>query len=681
MGRTIAKLFFYHDIKGSNRRTNKNENNSTAYFDDIPIKFDKIYRTIDVELEHECNSTNVLIDYIEELKKLRGGESLTDPKEEKLIEEDLKNFIPQIVVLDKFLNELILYITNSKRYISVKYDIVYTKECPFLLDLIKSHIFFMNYLHVPKRKDGIWFCEGRFLTKEELSNKTERDAYNSIIKFVKEKGIKYMEFLEEWVGLVFHLATEYLLLKKRLKTIFFSCEKCHRPGVFIKEELKSEDDPNKILGTINIVDTIIESCVNDMKLSFGSPKSENNIILFDKSYNPNNKEISKEYENFKDETNGAFILIKDDLELDNLIDEFKSKGNNFKFDLIITGSTGNEILEKIDKKSANNYFDRKCIYRPIKDNNNQTEYIKEIYNKSEDIKKFINLKNQKQEIYPTIKLLTYKEYINKYIVLHQLISRQYGQNGENKFKIEISYIKDFLLWNPKLNVENNDNELKIDTFLKTLQEFEKIKNDQEYIVKLYTYEKGSYYKDFNNWLLNLDPLAIQKTSWFIAASIFSLNQYSIKKEKGIRTDGLKIYRGLKANLSDLLYYESALGELICFPSFTSTSKRFDVAKEFSTYDKKQNQYSTIITINYKFKEGFIPTAVDVSQISRFKNEEECLFFPYSFFKVIKFEIDHTSKKAKIELDSIGRKEIIETKLGFGYKLVYNEEECLMDLVK
>ena len=52
--------------------------------------------------------------------------------------------------------------------------------------------------------------------------------------------------------------------------------------------------------------------------------------------------------------------------------------------------------------------------------------------------------------------------------------------------------------------------MKIDTFLKTLQEFEKIKNDQEYIVKLYTYEKGSYYKDFNNWLLNLDPLAIQK---------------------------------------------------------------------------------------------------------------------------------------------------------------------------
>ena len=54
-------------------------------------------------------------------------------------------------------------------------------------------------------------------------------------------------------------------------------------------------------------------------------------------------------------------------------------------------------------------------------------------------------------------------------------------------------------------------------------------------------------------------------------------------------------------------------------------------------------------------------------------EEECLFFPYSFFKVIDFKIEHSSKKAEIELETIGKKEIIETKIGYGNKLVYNEE--------
>jgi hypothetical protein len=663
MGRAIAKHFFHPDEYGGKRKKRKNDsNNNTYYYEKIPIKFDKVYRPINVELEHKCTS---------------------------LVKNE--QTLPIIVVLDKYLEELKTFIKNSPRYISSEFDVKYAQELPKTkimvkdkekeitfdwLDLLRSQKYFMHYLHNPKKDDGIWFCEGRFFSLEEIKKTKDENFHKAIKEFVLEKKINYLELLEEWVGLIFHLATEFLLIKKGLKTIFFSCENCHRPGVFIKGKLEGEDDPDKILGTINIVDTIIYNCINDLKLTEGN-KSQNNIIVYDKSYSTRNKEDLEKYEALKKETDGAFIIVTNDTIFDNLIKEFQDCKNKVKFDLIIIGSEYNSIKKKIGTTNYRKYIDRKCIYNLTQENNNGIDNIKEIYNKPEELTKFIQSKTEEQEVYKSIKLLTYKDYTDKYILLHRLISRQYGLNKERKFKIQISYLKDFLLWNPELHIKKNDNEhiSKIETFLNVLKEFEENneKNNEEYIIKLYTINNGSYYNDFNYWLNSLDVLAIHKTSWFIAAVIFSLNEYSINKNKGIKEDGLKLYRGITSNLSTLLNYELAKDELICYPSFTSTTRLFDRAENFANEQKKENEYATIITINYKFKEGFLPTAVDVKDISLYPEEEECIFFPYSFFKVIDFKIDHSSKKAEIELETIGKKEIIETKIGYGNKLVYNEE--------
>jgi hypothetical protein len=428
------------------------------------------------------------------------------------------------------------------------------------------------------------------------------------------------------------------------------------------------------MGTINVVDTIIYNCINDLHLTFSeNEKSNNNILIYDESYNPDNLESSKEYDLFKSETNGALIVANDEQTWNNLISEFNKVNKKIKFDLIIKGSEFSKILNIIEQKRIDNKFNRICLYKSPGEN--QPNRIKYIFSEPNEIINFINSPEQNSEIYPTIKLLTFKEYNEKYISLHKLISSHYGQNGNDCFKIEISYLKDFLMWNPNLKIKNNDNNIKIETFLKTLQKFEKIKKNEEYIIKLYTEENGSYYKDFNNWLNILDPLAIRKTSWFIAAVIYSLNEYAKNRNKGIKTDGLKLYRGIKTYLSSLLYYERAKGQLICFPSFTSSSLELDVATRFSEENKKDEEYSTIITINYIYKEGFVPTAVDISNISPFPNEKECLFYPYSFFNIKDIQINHQEKKATIELDAIGKKEIIEEKLKNEeqYTLVYNDE--------
>ena len=251
-----------------------------------------------------------------------------------------------------------------------------------------------------------------------------------------------------------------------------------------------------------------------------------------------------------------------------------------------------------------------------------------------------------------------------------MISSHYGQNNENCFKIAISFLKDFLLWYPKLNLKlKNENQTKIESLLETLLQFNGINDNEENVINLYTKELNSFYQDFNIWLNTSDPLAIQKTSWFIAAVIYSLNRYSEKKG-GVKEDKT-LYRGIKMNLIDLLYYEREKDKLICFPSFTSTTPFLEIAKEFSIDNKTQYQYATIITINYKYNKDFIPTAVDVSEISAFLDEKECIFLPYSFFKIKNVEIDHINKKGTIELDSIGRKAIFEEKLKDGKKLEYN----------
>ena len=639
MGRTIAYQFFHPEEADAN----KSDKNSIFYFKDIPINIDKIYRSINIELEHECNSINTF----------------------------QSQRLPQIIVLDKFLDELKNYIINSERYISVKYDINYNKDIPTLIDLIKSHKNFMHYFHIPKEKDGRWFCEGRFFTFDELDGK-ERRIRKTIIEFIDKKKIDYDEFFEEWVGLIFHLAAEYLLFIKRFKTIFFSCDKCHRPGVFIKEKLsEGNDDPDKILGTINVVDTIIYNCIKNLNLTTPiKERSKNNIILYDESYSPEQKDILEEYESFKDETDGAFIIATNKIELENLIKEINRNGEKYKFLLIIKGRTQEELLTRIDKQKFDDCFDRICSYKcheEIQNNNAQNTNTPYNYNQPNEIKKFIHFSS----IYPTFKLVTYKEYNNKYLALHRLISSHYGQNERNSFKLEMSYLQQFLLWNPKLKAQNNDNELKIQSLIRTLEQFKTIKGNEENIIKLYTLQKGSYYQDFNNWLNNLDPLAIQKTSWFIAVVIYCLNLYA--KKNGIKDDGLKLYRGLLMNFSDLLSYERLKGELICYPSFISTSKNIEVAKGFAKNIDHEEKYETIITINYLYKNGFIPTAVDVSKISQFEEEEECLFFPYTFFIIKNIQINYNNKTAEIMLDAIGRKEIIETKLKDRYKLDYNEE--------
>ena len=682
MGRTIAKHFFHPFEATSKEKKEKinlqnwKDEHLPFYYDNIPIYLNKTYRGIDIELENQCKSII--------------------PKNQCL---------PIISISDKYLEYVKEHIRKSQLYESVNYNIKYQDELPELLDLLKSHKYFMYYMHIPKEKDGIWFCEGRFFSYNEIINTKDHGIFKNIDKFVKDRNISYMSFLEEWAGLIFHLIAEYLIFMEKVKVIFFSCEKCYRPALFIKEELTNVNDTNKIWGTVNIVDTIIYNCTNALNFTDickERKRSKNNIIYYDERFNEKPESIYKDCEILKNETDGAFILLTEEQLWQSIIEDIKEKNlqqnTNFKFDLIVAGKSAEKILTLIDKLGGNDIIDRVCIYcfnlnkyTPLL---NKYDKIKGVYKKIKEVINFIQEKNQESQIYPTIKLLTYNDYNEKYRPLHKKISSQYGKSSADCFKVAISYLKDYLLWYPKLRIKSEKNiddsrideeegkKVDINSMLEVLQKFKGINDNEEKLIRLYTKERGSFYQDFNYWLNVLDPLAIDKTSWFIAAVIHSLNNL---KGKGLSQE-MNLYRGIRIKLCDLLNYVKSKNHLICFPSFTSTSAIKEVAIHFSKQESltkgnsKIMDYGVIFTIKYKFKKGFKPTAYDVSEFSAYPKEKEYLFVPYTFFMVKDVIINHTEKKADIEMEAIGRKEIFEENYEDGSILVYNEMEKSMEKI-
>ena len=98
------------------------------------------------------------------------------------------------------------------------------------------------------------------------------------------------------------------------------------------------------------------------------------------------------------------------------------------------------------------------------------------------------------------------------------------------------------------------------------------------------------------------------------------------------------------NECDYQAYKYSIGELICFPAFTSTSEE-DMAKySFPTptaieiNNIKSYDIYVVLIIDYKCNNSSYPTpCINVSYDSVNSGEKEYIFPPFSFFKIEKVE--------------------------------------------
>ena len=679
MAKTITLMFFKvkkkqnrqnQIINNNNKPKNWNDINLPYYLGQIPVYINKIYTKIDIKLESKCTA-----------------------------EIPTKLGLPHMILSEIFFNNYIKFIKSNKKYEKFK-------ELEILLNLFQSDKYSMWYLHKPINDIGMWFIESRFYSTDNLRSKEEMKMLEEINKYSLKKGIDFYDFLEDWVRCIFDLSAEFVIFELKMPPIFFSCENCCRPALFIKNQninlinmnIKDNNENNnqnkqKIYGSINMVDILIRSWSNIYgfsKFSNSKKRSFNNIIYYNESYLYRKEDVLKDSEQFEDETDGTYILTTTENSILKVFEELERKKSDSIFDIIITGTSANKILSIIYNKYKK-YINRICLFTFSPD---KYKYLKEkypliegIYYFIEDIINFIHNKNQNKPIYETVKIITYNDYYNKYNILHKMIARYYGIDNQFYFDSAISVLQDFLYWYPKLNITQNDNNInqtKIESLINSLMKFKDISSNEEEIIRLYTEENESFYKDFNEWLYKLDPLAYEKVSWFIAAMMYSLNDYMKNKNKGIKNNTI-FYRGIKMSYIDLLYYFRCEGKYITFASFTSTSENKEVAELFSLRNeekeerKNKNIYSVIIEINYQYNKEFIPNVINIEDISIDKNEKERLFLPFSFFKINKININDEDYIADIKVESIGRKDIIEKYLKEGTNLKINEEKKFIEI--
>ena len=446
----------------------------------------------------------------------------------------------------------------------------------------------------------------------------------------------------------------------------------------------------------------------------------NNVIYFDQHYNESSDkdtEIFKDTELFKFHTNGAFILATSIKKLKMVLIQLLEYHTECKFDLITTGSSSQEVMNL----SNFNYFSfsikRVCLftYHPEQHQNMIENYkiIKGIFYTQSEVINFLKEGEYSTRKFTTLQLITLEDYESKYSCFHKILAQYYGNNSISDYNKAIQKAKFFMKnqGNYKLQIIPNKGETKEKSMLNALSLFNDIENNYELIINNYTKEIGSIYKDFNYLLLRVIKDGIEGFGWFMAGLMYSLDKYAKTANKGLKTNQY-LYRGMTLDIIEVLNYERMVDSIITFPSFISTALITDkpsivslikkvasnsqsssviikeddpliVPETFSgRYIKveervKNGKFSVMFTLHYRNNKDLLYNTVNISDISEYNNEKECLFLPFSFYKVLDVKIDLNCYEADIELDCYSRNKIIEQKIKEGKSLEFSEDLVLL----
>jgi len=167
----------------------------------------------------------------------------------------------------------------------------------------------------------------------------------------------------------------------------------------------------------------------------------------------------------------------------------------------------------------------------------------------------------------------------------------------------------------------------------------------EKCIEYYTGEDLCYV--FNRALRNFEKFYIEM-AYFIGPFYYGIYRYSLRyPEKQLKKEKI-LYRDITISRLDLYSYQFSENDIICFPSFTSTTYDEKLnfipsknSKKINSEGIEEKSYAKMI-ITYNPQGDCEPQGVDISDKSHF-DEKEILLFPFTFLKIDKVEI-HSGKK-------------------------------------
>ena len=506
----------------------------------------------------------------------------------------------------------------------------------------------------------------------------DRMTFNEFFDFVFKEGFMEKDVVFPEYKSFYETVKQEKEVKHVLKTI--------------KESTKSPEEQEKAN-----IDTILKLVNQDhlpnvMNFSNGMAAGQkifNNIIYYDENINFLNS-INKDSDLFERMTPGAFILCTslDSLELvkKEIVKQVK-KNKKMTFNLITTGSKCETIIDFLNNNADfKNCIKKICVYCMnigkwgyLKD---KYEIVHKVVTTQSEVIKFIN-EYSLEEIkpYSMTKLLTYEDYKSKYKERHITISMFYGDLTIDQYKKNIEKMKSLINTEAK-SKELTRNANDILTGFLTFDLNKDLETLDKLIIKEYT--KNTFYGDLNKWLMNkmndYEPIA-----YFTARLMYSLNKYAKKNHKYCTEDKKEVHRGVKMTYSDLLPYVRAKGKIILLSGFTSTSQNEEFAKRWAERGNTQALYKANLRFSVVFKitnfcnKDWISNGIDVMKESQFKNEKEILYQPFSFYYVRDVRIDNKNYLADIDLDTIGKTEILEEKIREGKEIEFNPKLKIMQV--
>ena len=275
--------------------------------------------------------------------------------------------------------------------------------------------------------------------------------------------------------------------------------------------------------------------------------------------------------------------------------------------------------------------------------------------------------------FPITKLISYNDYKNKYKDRHFKISQFYGNLTKDDYKKYYNEMKQFIEEKSKSKELKKNENILSEAFYsfdleKDLQELDKL------IIKEYT--KNTFHGDLNKWLMNTKMNFYEPIAYFTARLMFSLNNYASNYSMYC-CEKRSFHRGVQLTYCNLLPYERAKGKIILLSAFTSTTESEILAKNWAGRNQAKDVYkanlkfSVVFIITNLYKNGWISSGINIQKESKFPNEKEYLFQPFTFYKVRDVQIDVKNYTADIYLETVGKLEILEEKIKYNKDIHYS----------
>ena len=563
------------------------------------------------------------------------------------------------------------YYINFREFLIGNYKYSKYKENTILYEYLilgSNEIQKYEPFHVDKNREFAAECINtdliRHYDKDEIYSMNNKLKEYFEKNDIKDIGIDF--YYDNWINDVMNLFSDFLYFNHKLHSKIVKCDKCKKSAIFINNinNVSSNYEP-----TTNNKININNNLLNEKeKKNIKKDNSLINIIYYDEEINDHRNEIVENSNIFEKECNGTLLLVTNKESLLLILENIKNSKDSPKFHLVCSGQNLDILMGCLQKfNDLDKYIIAVAIYtyNTEKYSNLKKEYniIKGIYSEKEEIIDYIKKnKSDKNIKYKIANIITYKEYTEKYIELHKIISLEYRKLYQDSKKTDLFDLKSVVKNLEAISKGSNNS-----------HEDKKPNNENAY---------ESFYILFNKWLNQKYSSNFRKIAFFIANIQLSLNIYGKRDNKGYNSKS-ELYGGALINYPLVLNYERNIGNIITFPSFFSTSLDKEIANNFSQYNESKENRKGLFSANYIIcinpGNDCIAQGFDISDISNNKYEKEILFQPFTFFKINNVKVDLTKNICFINLELIGKKEIWEEKMNEKSNIDYQVSENFIKL--